>query len=154
MNMSDRIAIMDGGRLVQVGPPREVYERPNSAFAGRFLGEANMIAGIADGTTLRTSSGIAYTAANARNGASLLFVRPEKLSLQLGARTTALDENKVSGTVCRSAFLGNVIRTELLLDSSEVLTIDAANGPGASLLAPGTQATAVWAAAESRLLAA
>jgi ABC-type Fe3+/spermidine/putrescine transport system ATPase subunit len=154
MNMSDRIAIMDGGRLVQVGPPREVYERPNSAFAGRFLGEANMIAGTADGAMLRTPAGIALTAANARKGPSLLFVRPEKLSLRLDFGSPAPGENSVGGHVCRSAFLGNVIRTELMLDSAEVLTIDAANGPGASLLAPGTPATAVWAAAESRLLEA
>jgi hypothetical protein len=74
--------------------------------------------------------------------------------LQVGAGIAAPGGNSVSGTVCRSAFLGNVIRTELLLESSEVLTIDAANGPGASLLAPGVQATAMWAAAESRLLEA
>jgi ABC-type Fe3+/spermidine/putrescine transport system ATPase subunit len=43
MSMSDRIAIMDHGRVHQVGPPSEVYERPANPFVGRFLGEANLI---------------------------------------------------------------------------------------------------------------
>src|SRR4051794_26353357 len=57
MNMSDRIAIMDRGRVVQMGPPREVYERPENAFTGRFLGEANLIGGTAEGACLRTPDG-------------------------------------------------------------------------------------------------
>jgi ABC-type nitrate/sulfonate/bicarbonate transport system ATPase subunit len=45
MSMSDRIAIMNHGRIDQVGPPGEVYERPANPFVGRFLGEANLIEG-------------------------------------------------------------------------------------------------------------
>src|SRR5689334_8013486 len=45
MNMSDRIAIMNRGRIAQIGAPSEVYERPANAFVGRFLGEANILEG-------------------------------------------------------------------------------------------------------------
>ncbi len=45
MNLSDRLAIMNRGRIEQVGAPRDVYERPASAFAATFLGEANLLAG-------------------------------------------------------------------------------------------------------------
>src|SRR5271163_4310221 len=45
MSMSDRIAIMNHGRIYQIGPPGEVYEHPANPFVGRFLGEANLIAG-------------------------------------------------------------------------------------------------------------
>ena len=45
MSMSDRIAIINRGRIEQLGPPGEVYERPNNAFVSRFLGEANLIEG-------------------------------------------------------------------------------------------------------------
>jgi len=45
MNMSDRMAIMNGGRIEQMGPPGEIYDRPANAFVGRFLGEANLIEG-------------------------------------------------------------------------------------------------------------
>jgi ABC-type Fe3+/spermidine/putrescine transport system ATPase subunit len=43
MSMSDRIAILNHGRIDQVGPPGEVYERPANPFVGRFLGQANLI---------------------------------------------------------------------------------------------------------------
>ena len=154
MNMSDRIAIMDAGRLVQVGPPREVYERPETAFAGRFLGEANLIAGVAQGHSLRLPGGAMLSAANALDGPALLFVRPEKLSLQPGDASAGPGENRIAGRVHRSAFLGNVIRTELDVGGAENVTVDAANGPGASLQAPGAPVSAVWPVAESRMLPA
>jgi ABC-type Fe3+/spermidine/putrescine transport system ATPase subunit len=152
MNMSDRIAIMDRGRVVQMGPPREVYERPDNAFTGRFLGEANLIGGTAEGAYLRTPGAAVLGAANAMQGPALLFVRPEKLSLDDGPDAPGM--NRVAGRVRRSSFLGNVIRTELELAWGDVLTIDAVNGPGASLVPPGAEVHARWSAAESRLLAA
>src|SRR5215475_7182226 len=45
MNLSDRIAIMNRGRIEQVGTPSEVYQRPDNSFVGRFLGEANLLEG-------------------------------------------------------------------------------------------------------------
>jgi iron(III) transport system ATP-binding protein len=46
MSMSDQIALMRSGKVVQLGPPREVYLRPNSAFTADFMGRSNMIAGV------------------------------------------------------------------------------------------------------------
>src|SRR5690606_19490148 len=51
MTMADRIAIMDGGQVLQVGPPREVYEKPATRFVADFIGETNFIRG-----TLETSN--------------------------------------------------------------------------------------------------
>src|SRR3712207_6266800 len=63
MNMSDRIAIMNSGRIEQVGEPSEVYSLPANIFTARFLGEANLIDGmvaeVRDGVArLRTAAGI------------------------------------------------------------------------------------------------
>src|SRR6185503_7167552 len=71
MNLSDRLAIMNGGRVVQVGEPAIVYERPESAFVGRFLGEANLIEGVVaagpgGATVLDTPDGLALPAENAQ----------------------------------------------------------------------------------------
>jgi putative spermidine/putrescine transport system ATP-binding protein len=41
--MSDRIAVMERGRIVQLGPPREIYERPRTAFVAGFIGESNLL---------------------------------------------------------------------------------------------------------------
>ncbi len=71
MNMSDRIAIMSNGRIAQLGPPAEVYERPQDIFTARFLGEANLIEGTVEetageGATLRTAGGLALEGRVAR----------------------------------------------------------------------------------------
>ena len=63
MNMSDRIAIMNSGRIEQVGRPADIYENPSSDFIARFLGEANLVEGTIgsireDEATLRTSRGL------------------------------------------------------------------------------------------------
>ena len=60
MSMSDRIAIMNHGRIEQVGPPGEMYERPANPFVGRFLGEANLIEGTI-GPMARWRGGAAHT---------------------------------------------------------------------------------------------
>src|SRR6202790_5865075 len=43
MNMADRIVVMNAGRIEQIGPPEDVYERPNSEFVARFIGGSNVI---------------------------------------------------------------------------------------------------------------
>ena len=67
MNMSDRIAIMNHGRIERVGRPAEIYENPTSNFIARFLGEANLVPGIvqsvdSDVATLRTNGGLVLRA--------------------------------------------------------------------------------------------
>ncbi|WP_158742958.1 ABC transporter ATP-binding protein [Acidisphaera sp. L21] len=149
MNLSDRIAIMEGGRMIQAGAPREVYERPVNAFVARFLGESNLIAGVAEGAALRRADGTYLAAANVGTpGAASLFVRPEKVRLGAGS------ENSLSGRVLRSSFLGTLIRTEIDVGGDQVMTVDATNGPGMQALVPGAAAIVSWAAADSRLLAA
>jgi spermidine/putrescine ABC transporter ATP-binding subunit len=157
MNMSDRIAIMNHGRIAQLGPPVEIYERPASAFVGRFLGEANLIAGAierieGDEAVLRTADGFTFRArldgAASAGAAASLFVRPEKLALG----PTAAD-NQVQGTVRRRSFLGNIVRTVVDTGPSTQLTIDQQNhgaiGDGIDV---GTRVAVGWSAAHSVIL--
>ena len=153
MNMSDRIAIMDGGRIIQMGPPREVYERPESEFVAKFLGEANLIPGTASGAALRLPSGAVLHASNELDGPAALFVRPEKLSLLVGQGAVEPGFNLLPGHVVRSSFLGNVIRTELDIGTPSPVIIDRVNGPDAAVLAAGTAASVTWPIVASRLLA-
>ena len=92
MSMSDRIAIMDHGRIHQVGSPGEVYERPANPFVGRFLGEANLIegtvmAGAGDVVRLRLPSGqelCAPRSLGCGTGRGMLFIRPERVEIAPG----------------------------------------------------------------------
>jgi spermidine/putrescine transport system ATP-binding protein len=88
--MSDRIAVMNDGRVEQIGPPEEIYERPRTRFVAEFLAVRNLLqaqvesAG-ADGVRLRTARGLALLAADDggyRAGESVwIGVRPERLRL-------------------------------------------------------------------------
>jgi ABC-type Fe3+/spermidine/putrescine transport system ATPase subunit len=154
MNLSDRIAIMDGGRLMQVGAPREVYERPANPMVARFLGESNLLSGRATGNRLHLEDGQVLRAANAMAGKALLFVRPEKLTLQESLANPEEGQNSLTGQVIRSAFLGNLVRTELAIGQTLKLVIDATNGAGSRPLGVGTIATACWPISDSLLLGA
>lgn len=156
MNMSDRIAIMNRGRIEQVGPPGAIYEQPINAFVGRFLGEANMIEGtiesVAHGEALlRTRDGTALRARLDRlaapGRAASLFVRPEKLAFGDGT-----DDNRVAGTVRRRSFLGSMIRTAVEVGPGTQLTVDLANlgdGGGPDV---GAAVTVHWPIANSMIL--
>lgn len=49
LSLADKIGILKDGQMVQAGPPREVYQRPENAFVAKFLGEANVFDGIREG---------------------------------------------------------------------------------------------------------
>ena len=156
MNMSDRMAIMNGGRIEQMGPPGEIYDRPANAFVGRFLGEANLIEGmieqVGDGeATLRTRDGRALRARLERGATvgqpAALFVRPEKLAFG-----DDREGNSLHGTVRRRSFLGSMTRTVIDAGSATQVTVDLPNigdGGGPALGAP---VTVNWPAAHSLIL--
>ena len=74
LTLSDKIGILRDGKMVQAGPPRDVYNNPADLFAAEFLGEANILAGISgDGTDIKTPA--------ASTSGRLLAVRPENITI-------------------------------------------------------------------------
>jgi len=170
MNMSDRIAIMNSGRIEQVGRPADIYENPATAFIARFLGEANLIEGrvvAVDGTvaTLRAGETLSFRARCAlpvaAGGSGQLFVRPERVALTAGAGDAAPsarpvgDWNVASGRIAQTSFLGNILRYLVQLDGTAImLTVDVQNASAAALLPAGAAVTVAWRVADSVLLTA
>jgi spermidine/putrescine ABC transporter ATP-binding subunit len=152
LTMSDRIAIMNHGRVVQQGPPRQVYENPESAFVGRFLGEANLLAAQRDAggqVMIQGRPALADHGALSPAG-GFLFVRPEKVSLRGG--DAAHGPNALAGRVLHASFLGNVVRYGVDIGTAAPLLCDAANAPGVSGFAAGDAVVAHWQQADCRLL--
>ncbi|HEX6444213.1 MAG TPA: ABC transporter ATP-binding protein [Streptosporangiales bacterium] len=108
--MSDRIAVMNDGRIEQVGSPRELYLTPRTRFTATFLGDTNLFEGEADGTDLRTD-GITVRLPARGNVAS---VRPEHVAI--GTRLDDGYDNRFSGTVRDVVFQGSVVRYTVVLD--------------------------------------
>ncbi|HEY6778597.1 MAG TPA: ABC transporter ATP-binding protein [Thermoleophilaceae bacterium] len=81
LSLADRLAVMREGRIVQVGAPEEVYVRPASRWAAQFVGEVNVLAGVAHGTGVETELGVFDLRAPA-SGSVHVAVRPEQLELR------------------------------------------------------------------------
>lgn len=108
--MSDRVAIMDQGRIVQTGTPSELYERPRTRFVADFLGKSNVIAGEVagrdgDGLTYATGGGTFLHRGPAFAGSRARFaLRPEKMRLSPAAPPEG--GNRVRARVTSVAYLG------------------------------------------------
>ena len=122
LSMADRVAIMQRGKVVQVGTPEGLYRRPGSAFVAEFLGETNLIpgtvVGVDDrGVTVRTAAGTvrgtgAAGASFAVGAPVLASIRPEAFGTRhpQGADT----ENTLRGRVTDTVYLGEV--AQLVVD--------------------------------------
>jgi ABC-type Fe3+/spermidine/putrescine transport system ATPase subunit len=118
--MSDRIALLRGGRLVQLGTARELYSRPVDAFVARFLGESNLIAGrvleLRNGSAALSVDGLAapiegYAAQGLRIGeAACALIRPEHVRLVVGGQKARIVERIFLGEIAalRLALPGGV----------------------------------------------
>jgi spermidine/putrescine transport system ATP-binding protein len=116
MVMSDRIMLMDRGRIVQSGNPEELYRHPATLFASRFLGEANIFEGVVadDGQGPELHSGdlrLSLPADVPTGGTVTVAMRPELVQIAAagdGAVTSGIDVAR--GEVARVVFLGSLVR--------------------------------------------
>lgn len=143
--MSDLIAVMDRGRIVQIGTPKEIYARPVSAFAADFVGSANLIAintelpPASDGTRrLTTPAGVMLTRSvePVRSG-SQLAVRSEDLSF--GVRGVP-EEGELAGLVSHVEFRGGSTGYIVQTDAG-ALRVDVRNSFAERSLARGESVT-------------
>jgi spermidine/putrescine transport system ATP-binding protein len=142
MTMADRIAVMNGGRIEQLGTPTELYETPQTAFVAGFLGVSNLIAGDVTGPeSVRLRGGpevrVPADALAGRTGGVAVGIRPEKIELG--------DEhpNKLEGTVVESAYIG--VATQYIVDTvSGLLTVYVQNANPASVAAHSGRVALSW----------
>jgi spermidine/putrescine ABC transporter ATP-binding subunit len=139
--MSDRIAIMNAGRIVQFGTPQEIYTRPSSIFVSDFIGHTNLIHGeVAPGGVFRLPSGGVVSAARATLSAgskAVLSVRPENVRLIPLERANG---TALRGTVRESVYLGSSVRVAVDLDTASLIWAELREGEAAGWAAGDTVA--------------
>jgi mannopine transport system ATP-binding protein len=150
LTMSDRVAVMNGGSLAQLGRPRELYDRPADAFVADFIGEMNLLPGQVDSgagetCSVRCASGLALaTGTGLVPGARVrLAVRPEHVEL---ARDAAGDAPGLRGEVTQSVFNGANTAVQVELRGGDTLRVDVGARSELALLQPGTPVIARWPA--------
>ena len=127
--IADRMAVLDGGRIQQIGRPVDLYDRPATRFVANFLGTVNLIEGhIADGRF--SADGFALDGIDGAAGPACLSIRPQNIALG-GADGT------VAATVTAREFLGGITRYRLRAGPHDMV-VDVPHRPDSETYAVGT----------------
>ncbi len=123
LSMSDRVAIFNRGRIEQVGSPREIYDRPASAFVAGFVGTSSLL----------------------RRGGRLLVLRPEKVRVAgTGAALREPGLHVENGRLEDEVFLGTLTKLVVSLDDGAVVESVRVNDGAGALGGPGTPVLVGW----------
>lgn len=154
LTMSDRIAVIAGGQVQQVGSTRDIYEEPNNKFVADFIGETNLLdvtvtdLGAGQATCILPGGGTftCPAADGSHEGAGHLSVRPERMAI------VPVDGAVLSGVVTRRIYLGTDMHVEVTLDDSEVMTVRVQNSADTHIPERGDRVGLGMEAAAARLL--
>ena len=139
MAMSDRIAVMNAGRIEQAGTPADIYSRPRSRFVADFIGEINLFAGEwRDGVFCVGGRALPADGAGC-SGPGSIAVRPERM------RFAPLSEGVFSGTVESANYLGGHVLYRIGADGMKLLVKQTSGAPP---VAVGTHVGVTWNAAD------
>lgn len=102
--MSDRIGVMREGKLIQVAPPREIYEKPASIDVAKFVGAANLLPGRVVTTGVVEISGVKFAAPqSAPIGDGMVMIRPERIHVGTGSLQATIERVTFAGSSLRIA---------------------------------------------------
>ncbi len=142
LTMSDRLAVMNNGKVEQMGGPQAVYEAPDTRFVAEFLGVSNLLSGNASGDgAFRIGDFTLHCRQGATNatGAVHAVIRPERVVV--GAQG-ANGDNTLPGLIDRVVFVGSVLDVRVRLASGELVrSLIANDGAGGIPTEQGTPVT-------------
>ncbi|MBR1126838.1 ABC transporter ATP-binding protein [Bradyrhizobium iriomotense] len=151
--MSDRIAVMNGGRVEQVGTPTEIYNQPTTRFVADFIGDTNIFRGerTAAGRSLDVGKGLilALPPTDAHGtGVLSVALRPEKIRIapRTDAATTA--GSSAHGIVENTNFLGGAVLYRVTLEGGHRVLVQQPNAGTSRLFVPGNGVTLEWTPAD------
>jgi len=159
LSLSDRIAVMNLGKLEQVGTPEQIYDRPHTPFVADFIGDTNLLRGKIEGAHpqtlwIRTETGIKMTvqqnttANSLTSGWVIVSIRPEKIQISLAPPAASI--NCFEGRLQDVMYLGTHIHCLVQLTSGDRITV---RQPSAfNLPTANTPVYVHWDAADSLAL--
>jgi ABC-type Fe3+/spermidine/putrescine transport system ATPase subunit len=155
LTLSDRIAVIEHGKLMQLGTPWDLYERPANPFVADFIGINNLIPGevqeTADGESrvkVKTEVGVllSETDVHLANGDNcMICVRPETASIGK-QEPVAETVNTIGGTVGFASFIGNTIRYDVEIGTDLIFRVDVQNPRDHQPYAIGEKVTVTFSA--------
>jgi spermidine/putrescine ABC transporter ATP-binding subunit len=165
LTMADRIAVMEHGKVVQVGAPESLYEAPCTPFVARFLGDSNLFSGalvlddgeaaLVDGEARwRVDPLAAHELGLAQGAPATAVVRPERLAIVPAGRAAELPAaaNAVSGVVAETVYLGAARKIVVDLPDGRSLQVRLEARAAVADLAPRDAVVVAWAPADAALV--
>jgi ABC-type Fe3+/spermidine/putrescine transport system ATPase subunit len=147
LTMSDRIAVMDQGQIVQLGSPMEIYDEPRTQFVASFVGNSNVLSGVvrpgANGHRRLETDSLSLPLPpdfDARSGEEIsLLLRPEHLDLRPMDSEQECGPSGLAGTVSFVRHLGMAIEYEVTLDGGAELQVQSVRSRGQEPLTVGSR---------------
>jgi spermidine/putrescine ABC transporter ATP-binding subunit len=157
LTLSDRVALMSGGRIVQIGSADDLYERPADAYVAGFIGEGTLL----DGTVVHDGAGApalqpcgggpalpARAGAPAQGAKAVLLLRPEKLRIDPASRS----DGGFAATVEDLVYVGDITRLTVRLEGGPEITVKQPNRADLFRPARGEKVRVHWAREDAVLL--
>jgi spermidine/putrescine transport system ATP-binding protein len=152
MTMADTVAVMNAGRIEQLGAPNEMYEFPGTAFVANFLGQSNLLTATVDARTgpdvTVTARGNRFTVPATRcrtgSGTAWFGVRPEKVHLAATADAVPSGHHAVPGVVTDASYVGVSTQYLVRIPAGDQLTVFVPNSGVAAPLAVASEVVAHW----------
>ena len=159
LTMSDRVAVFNDGRIQQLAPPDELYERPQNSFVAQFIGENNKLPGkveTLDGETctvrLQTGELIDATPVNVREVGqeTLVSIRPERVEFK--PEMMPPGAHMIDAEVLEVVYMGDIFRTRMRVAGTEDFVMKSRNTLGQTKLHPGEKIRIGWHPQDARAL--
>ncbi len=128
LTMSDRVAVMNAGQILQVGSPREIYERPSERFVANFIGESNFLDADLAGAQVTLMNGVSFAVNRPEglaDGRVSVLVRPEHTRVRAGEA----GEGEIAAIIETVVYSGESTAVHMRLSSDEKLKSRMANAP-------------------------
>lgn len=157
LNLSDRVCLMNGGRIAQLGTPDELYFEPVSEFVADFVGESNLLEGTVDGANIVKLNDGSMLKVRSNEGHAIglkvkVLVRPEKIDVVEDNEASRDDTNVCSGAITQTSFIGGMTRFELRLSTGGTLLVKGISARAAERAPLGSTLTVRWLARDSVVL--
>ena len=158
LTMSDKVAVMNRGRIEQLGTPRELYERPANRFVADFLGEANFLSArvvriVGREAVVITAGGLQFrghTSVALSEGQEVVAaMRPERLRL-----APAKEDNGSKGRVVEVIYVGDATRYRVEIEPGLHLVAKVQSGTASAGVGLGQQVELAWSAADTHIYTA
>lgn len=146
LTMSDRIGVMNAGRLLQVGTPEDIYERPGSPMVAEFIGDTNLLTGTvkADGQIALDDGQIVGAGVRSAPGEEVVVtLRPERLHVATPDGPIDSEHNALDARVTRRVYLGNAVSYDVRA-GDVALRIRQRNAPGQPHFEVGDAVQVQW----------